>query len=426
MSIPHFEIHFSKDAERVDSNQVDGVIKALRETDYTDLIVLCHGWNNNIAEARNLYGGLLDLISSSITANHDESKRFAALNIFWPSKKFTDAKLIPGGAASNDDSEESLRLENEWKKMADLFDDENSLVAYEQILEGIQKGKNEEELSPQFQRILAALNGGVENSECFDNLSIDRVKTFLQDGSLPYLETGQEAGGAASNDNSQTNGENGYALGFFFGMKQGFANMINLTTYYKMKARAGEIGTEGLSPLLSDIKETKPNIDVHLVGHSFGARLVTSCLQGIKPIEVKTLALLQAAFSHYAFAKKYDDINDGFFRQVLTGSKVKGAILITHTRADRAVGLSYALASRLLEQESSDIGDKSSLYGGLGGNGAQKTPEVDNSISLRLAVDSNQFRAGKVYNLLSDNIIGGHSDVVKPEVADILTKAFLL
>ena len=427
MSIPHYEIHFNKDATEVDSSQFDILTKAIKENDYTDLIVISHGWNNNINDARKLYTGLLELISAAITAKHDVSKRFASLNLFWPSKKFTDAELIPGGAASTDNSKEKSRLETEWTKMADLIDDEYTQEAYEKILIGIQSDESEDELSPQFQKIIASLNGGEENSELFNNLSNEKVKAFLQDGSLPYLETGQEAGGAASiDDNGGIKSEDGYALGFFSGINQGIANIINLTTYYKMKARAGEIGSKGLNPLLSDIKETKPDINIHLIGHSFGARLVTSSLQGIKSVEVKTLALLQAAFSHYAFANQYDEINDGFFRTVLIGSKVKGAILITHTRADRAVGLSYALASRLAGQVADAVGGETSLYGGLGGNGAQKTPEVDNNITLRLAAGSNQFEAGKVYNLLSNDIIGGHSDIVKPEVASALVNAFLL
>lgn len=74
-----------------------------------------------------------------------------------------------------------------------------------------------------------------------------------------------------------------------------------------MKDRAGHIGRSGLAPVLARLRAVAPGARVHLVGHSFGARLVTAAAAGGAGGTVGSLSLLQAAFSHYAFARGWDD-----------------------------------------------------------------------------------------------------------------------
>lgn len=202
---------------------------------------------------------------------------------------------------------------------------------------------------------------------------------------------------------------------------------MNLSTYYKMKDRAGKVGKTALHPLLKDILaiEGNQNIRLHLIGHSFGARLVTSAVFGNDDasLKVQSLSLLQAAFSHYSFAKNYQPNANGAFRNVIVNHLVKGAFLITHTRADKAVGIAYAIASRLAGQMASALGDKNSLYGGLGGNGAQITPEVKQMI-LHNGSNPYGLAGGQVYNFLADGIIADHSDIVKPALASAVVEAF--
>ena len=67
------------------------------------------------------------------------------------------------------------------------------------------------------------------------------------------------------------------------------------------------------------------------------------------------MTLLQGAFSHNGFASKFDGSNDGGFRQVVAQKKVRGPILITHTRNDKAVGIALDAGINLF--------DTSPLYG---------------------------------------------------------------
>ena len=136
-----------------------------------------------------------------------------------------------------------------------------------------------------------------------------------------------------------------------------------------MKARAGRPGTRGLNHVLRELRAVKPGLKIHLVGHSFGGRLVAAAADGPDDqpaVPVNSLSLLQAAFSHNGFAQKFDKKNDGLYRRVVTAGKVTGPIIVTHTQNDRAVGLAYPIASRLAFQTASALGDENDVYGGLG------------------------------------------------------------
>ena len=65
---------------------------------------------------------------------------------------------------------------------------------------------------------------------------------------------------------------------------------------------------------------------------------------------------------------------DGLFRAV--PNRINGPVVITHPKIDKAVGLAYAIASRLAEQVAIDTGGPNDRYGGLGRNGALETPEA--------------------------------------------------
>ena len=63
------------------------------------------------------------------------------------------------------------------------------------------------------------------------------------------------------------------SLGDFFSKAaNAVANLLNLTTYFEMKKRAGIVGQVGVAPLLDSLASQVARI--HLVGHSFGGRVV--------------------------------------------------------------------------------------------------------------------------------------------------------
>jgi hypothetical protein len=128
------------------------------------------------------------------------------------------------------------------------------------------------------------------------------------------------------------------------------------------------------------------------------------------------MMLLQAAFSHNGLAEKFDGSNDGAFRTVLRDRRISGPLLITHTKRDKAVGIAYPLASRIARTVASALGDENDPYGGIGRNGAQRTPEAEFGTLGDLDARY-RFRPGKVYNLKGDQFISNHGDVAGHQVA---------
>ena len=72
----------------------------------------------------------------------------------------------------------------------------------------------------------------------------------------------------------------GGAAGFFGdlldGIKAGARRIANFATYYQMKSRAGSVGRGGLGLVLARVRGKRGDLPLHLVGHSFGGRVVAS------------------------------------------------------------------------------------------------------------------------------------------------------
>jgi pimeloyl-ACP methyl ester carboxylesterase len=169
---------------------------------------------------------------------------------------------------------------------------------------------------------------------------------------------------------------------------------------------------------LRTLRQTFPALRIHLVGHSFGARLVTAAADASgAEVQPASLLLLQAAFSHNGFAPAFHaDGRDytGFFRRVVQERKVAGPIVITYTLNDKAVGLAYAIASRLAREAVSGLGDAGDLYGGLGRNGAVHMPDAElggHVLELLAPGGAYSFAAGRVFNLKADRFIDSHSGI---------------
>ena len=229
-------------------------------------------------------------------------------------------------------------------------------------------------------------------------------------------------GGKKTTPSSQTF-EGAAGLGDFFkGIVGGASNLLNYVLYYQMKDRAGVVGRAGVNRRTPGGAQQDAHIRVAHDRTQLRARVVTAAVTGDAPTPkgfVHSLSLLQGAFSHYSFSDKYDDSNKpGFYRTLISESRVSGPMIITHTRADNAVGLAYAIASRAAGQIAAAVGDKNDPYGGLGSNGAQKTTEVRAGTLPKAGGKFDQPLAkATVTNLLADGLIKNHSDVANPNAA---------
>jgi hypothetical protein len=211
----------------------------------------------------------------------------------------------------------------------------------------------------------------------------------------------------------------------------GAKELLRQAAYYTMKRRAGTVGELGLGPVVGRIADAAPDLRVHLVGHSFGGRLMSFALRGLpaKVRAVKSVTLLQGAFSHYAFAARLPDAPHA--GGVLQGQehRIDGPLVCCFSRFDTALGTFYPLAARLADDDRSLLGlDVGARWGAMGHDGVQAVPGT-RSYSLADALRSPMPSSGCV-NIDAAEVVrrggppaGAHSDIVHPELARVVLAA---
>jgi hypothetical protein len=426
-----FEVEFTKDGSIHDQQQVAALLNGLAGA--SDLLVLSHGWNNDLKDARELYDAFISSLNQLPQSGSGPGSKLVVMRVFWPSKKFTDEELIPGGGAASatDENEAALRqmldeLKRDPNRLGEKGEDPAKAANIEQAKALLGELGTSETAQREFVlRIRAVLNPDHAHEEDASRefFEVEPEELFKQLAQPVEFTADSGEGGAASV------GEGGAAFleDLLEGAQAAARRIANFATYYQMKARAGTVGKGGVAATLVRVRDRHPNLPIHLVGHSFGARLVTAAAATLQPGGAPvTMTLLQAAFSHNGLAKEFDGTNDGAFRTILQDKRISGPIVITHTKNDKAVGIAYPLASRIAFDNAAALGDKNDPYGGLGRNGAQHTPEVTTSEDELQQVKPGQkyvFARGKIYNLNADAIIKDHSDVTSVAVANAFLHA---
>jgi hypothetical protein len=425
---PYFEVQFDKEGNVFDQSEVDKVLDFVSQHTTSDLFVMSHGWNNDMNEARGLYKNFFDRVNDIAGKGKVpgiESRKFAVLGILWPSKKFAEEELIASGAAGINSAVTVAFLQKQLDNLKGVFDKPGADADIEKAKQLVPQLENSPKAQHDFADLIRQLpkkrdTNPEDASDRFFTLDgTELMKRMSKPAFAPPAHSGPTGSASAITSPSGPAGGAAGIGSLFSGIKSAARNLLNFTTYYQMKERAGVVGRSGVNQLLREIQAKAPEIKTHLIGHSFGGRLVTAAAFGPDsqpPIKVNTMTLLQAAFSHNGFAQRFDGSHDGFFRKVVTDGRISGPTLITCSKQDKAVGLAYPLASLIANQNASDLGDKNDPFGGIGRNGAQHTPEASDG-TLNPVGGAYHFQNGKLFNLNGDILITGHSDISKDEIA---------
>ena len=344
----------------------------LTQSGVADLVVMSHGWKNDKDDATNLYGTLWGNTVASL--KHKDPAKILVAGILWPAKKYaTDIDDDAARAATG-----GTRAVENARPTRDLNDDEfaAALADFEFVFGGkadvvIAAARHASE-GITFEASKALLNTGKAASGA-DPTTIDDPE-LQRDASLldspdspddlmrkllppPKAEVADSFGG--------TRGLSGAVGTLFSGPRAAVARFLNQLTYFEMKKRAGVIGASLGSTILPGVPALAGK-HVHLVGHSFGGRLVTATASAIpaRPFDLFSLMLLQGAYSHNALSSAAG----GAFANVI--GRPTGPI--AHTHNDSACTFWYLLASRFSRDTTSAFGDKDDPFGAMGANGAQK------------------------------------------------------
>lgn len=431
---PYWELRFD-DAGRLTAPEREAFLA--EANGLSDLVVISHGWNNSEAAARALYRSLF----GGLAGRGGPTLGFAG--VYWPSLWLPDpptrARDAAGHAHSATAAAPPARLED--RSGAELtsflqpaFTDLSQRATIDRLGTLIDQGAAAVDVEPaevqrarlaEFHQLLATLvpAAGAATEDAGETallLADDPERSY------PQLARVFEVPGPAGD--AEGVGENFRSV--WNGAKEG----LRVFSYYTMKSRAGTIGQHGLGPLLAALHRRTPGTSVHLVGHSFGARLVSCALAGIgseQASPVGSLVLLQGAFSHFAFARAHD--NPFSEPGALSGvaDRVHGPLVATFSEHDWAVGRWYPRASFLAKQDASGLDGQQRRWGAMGSDGFQAVVPVENR-DLLPAGQAYRFRPGRFYRVDGSGVIndvkqssfsGAHSDIRGPEVCWLLAAA---
>ena len=432
---PYFEALFDKNGALTNSVSLPAGI--------TDLFVMAHGWRNDANEATKLYTDFFNNFFDPqvVSAARFAGRKCAIVGVFWPSKNF-DALIAAqgagtaqnaaaiGDAVSDPESQNKLVAQLEALKASGVFDEpaqRQALTEAQALIPDLDKKATAREAFVQKLRSLMdpGAAGKEDASDIF--LKMDPNDLFHRlnipanavDASIP--KTGKALALAPGGAVVAT-GHAAGLLDIFKGATAAASNAASFLSYFMMKQRAGAVGTNGVAPLIDKLA---PGVErIHLIGHSFGGRVVAAAALASTNEKIHSMSFLQAAFSHNGFSPAA--LMNGFFRAVIEKQRVKGPLIATHTKNDTAVGIAYPLASRISGTVAAALGDEHDKFGGLGRNGAQQMNAGEVIKAELLAVGgAYQLQPGKFHNLLADAFVKNHGDITGREVVTAVAAAAL-
>ncbi|MER5734538.1 serine-threonine protein kinase [Streptomyces sp. NPDC002262] len=393
---PYREIVLDKDGDGPAGQAAELV--ALARRGVTDLVVFAHGWNNSPSGATLLYADFFapfpGLLAPGVEAGY--------AGVVWPSMMFADEPVPDFRALVTTLPEKERTIVRLTELLALAPPEEAAFAEFGALLRELADGGGEG---------FAPAAGGLPEFLVADPLETCALFTAALEGAAPGAAFGEGFGDG---------------LGRLW---KGGREALRQAAYHVMKRRAGHVGERGLGPLLAEVARAAPGLRVHLVGHSMGARLVAYALRGLPGAlrPVRSMTLLQGAFSHYAFAARlpHDPGRSGALGDMQL--RVRGPVVACHSRHDAALGVMYPLASRV-------AGDSASLleppgwsaardprWGAIGWDGVQGVPGAARR-TLATVLRDGVPASGCVSVDVAD-AVRSHGDVRRPELARVVVSA---
>ncbi|MGY0022847.1 serine-threonine protein kinase [Streptomyces sp. YJ-C3] len=409
---PYWELVFDAEGDP-EPGRRDRLLHEVRERGVRDLVVLTHGWNNDRSMATRLFDRFFAPFPSLVP-----SARLGYVGVLWPSMRFTDEPIpdFEPSLATASTTPRTTLARGTQRALVEAFPDSGPVVDELALL--LDRQSDEESAFDRFGELVLRLVGdrptALDADTRYDNPP-GAAPAMLQENThavcLAFAAALEAAEGPAA-----------FRLpGGLAKAWQGAHELLRQATYYVMKRRAGKVGQDGLGPLLGRLAHDAPGVRVHLVGHSFGGRLVSFALPGLPAAVrvVKSVTLLQGAFSHYAFAP----------RGVLKGQqdRIDGPLVSCHSHFDTALSTMYPLASRLAGDDRGLL-DLGARWGAQGFDGILDVP---GAVRLTLA---DALRAGVpgtgCVSVDAAQVVrrgpppaGAHSDICHEELARVILAA---
>ncbi|MEH0543372.1 serine-threonine protein kinase [Streptomyces sp. B21-105] len=448
---PYWELIFDADGD-VDGGRRDRLAAEVGRRGVRDLIVFAHGWNTDRSGATALYSRFFAPMPALAQA-----ARIGYVGVVWPSMRFSDEPIpdFPrsAAAATGVGAVRRRTLDGETRHaLLAAFPGRAAVVdRIGRLLEERPPGEAPlEEFGRLVRSLVDVAPPGPQALFAADILAEGVPQDGPQMFAAPTAEVCEEfaralavpEAGRPVFDGPEAEPEAGPGTGpgvVGFSLPDpwdGAHELLRQATYYAMKRRAGSVGERGLGPFVGRLAAVAPAVRVHLVGHSFGGRLVSFALRGLPEgvRTVKSVTLLQGAFSHYAFAARLP--HDARAGGVLEGQqhRVDGPLVCCHSSFDAALGTMYPLASRMAGDargavEEFGVGSVlGAKWGAMGHDGVQAVPGT-RACTLAEAL-AGPLPASGCVNVDAAAVVrrggapaGAHSDILHPELARLVLAA---
>jgi hypothetical protein len=433
---PAWDLQFDQNGQLTAPAQGD-FLDEVATAGVTDLFAFSHGWGASADSARGLYDQMFPMIRNAAHGLAGIGK-IGFAGIYWPSLWFPPTQATPPPAAgapqASDGAPVGLSAGTAALSGADIaaalapgFADPAQQATLTQIGQLIDQGQaaagsaepdaaKQQRLERISQLIKSLMPPPAPDGEYEDS---GETALLLTDDPVTDYQAAADAFGSAPSAGAQQD------IGDWFGKAiNGAKDALRVFSYNTMKARAGTVGQNGLGPLLAALHARSPAVRVHLIGHSFGARLVSFVLSGVgTPADspVASLLLLQGAFSHWSFAHAQDNPFGSPGALNAYADRVHGPLAATHTIYDWAVGVWYPKASFLAQQDAQAV--VADRWGGMGSDGFQAVKPAQDLAMPAQGGTSYGFTPGTFYRIDAASVInnttgepfsGAHSDIRNP------------
>ena len=373
-------LKFDKSGACTSPKTRQALIERLGNAGDTPVIFFSHGWNNDFDDATELYRKFLLRLQAHIKQNNPDMVLPLFVGVLWPSiwLSFDSGLNIAGGLPADvplEPGEKALVGE-----LAEALPSSSDRERFETLMAAqTLDGEGAAELARLMQSALArsqltasdapeeGANPSVADIEAAFN-ALSQAGSFASSDDDDLPAAGLIGAGTASAPRPAG------LLEFLDPRKA-----LRVASVYQMKDRAGAVGARGVAALLGDILDTAAG-SVHLVGHSYGCKVVLSALAAERSEQkVASVLLLQPAISHLAFAGKVPSTNHaGGYASI--PSKISKSLLMTYSAKDVALHELFHIALRrdadLGEFNIAGTGEPPSLYAALGGYGPRLAGET--------------------------------------------------
>ncbi|NEK35620.1 hypothetical protein [Rhizobium leguminosarum] len=413
-SVPCYALTFDKQGLCTSPKSFDHLISFLGNDNRTDVILFSHGWNNDWPTALKRYMDFLRGVSESAKERPGmlpSDFRPVFVGVHWPSTILTwpseDAPDIAGEENDSDllDPLTEILSSNEIDRLRTLLEQEKVDLEQARAFASV--------IAP----ALLSTDDANEGNGPFG--ADDLVNIWRHAGEVTAAQSGGSMTGGGFDDFGVPGGSDDIASPSPAGFLDTFSprNLARLATVLMMKDRAGVVGAAGVADVVRRVLNESAT-RLHLVGHSYGAKVVmTALVRSLAVRPAHSVLLLQPAISHLAFAKDASGGTPGGFRQAL--KQVSTPIFTTYSPHDFPLTRIFHWAARRRTDlgEIQAAGAPPSKYAALGGYGPSGM--VDGEAGERSLPE-----AGGKYDTIPTGVelvtlngavgITGHGDVTNP------------